>query len=99
MKMVDCIGKAAMYEQAAEECAELMHALLKAARILRGENPTPVAQWQAEADITEEFTDLIQCAGELELTVDQEQLEEKAERFKQRWRRWGKAHGNAGRKL
>ena len=39
--IVDRIGKPAMLEQTAEECAELAHACLKEARRLRGENPTP----------------------------------------------------------
>lgn len=40
--IVEKIGEAARWEQLAEECAELGHAALKVARILRGENPAPV---------------------------------------------------------
>ena len=39
--MIEAIGSAAMLEQLAEESAELAQAALKAARILRDDNPTP----------------------------------------------------------
>ena len=38
--IVDRIGKPALPEQTAEECAELAHVCLKEARRLRGENPS-----------------------------------------------------------
>lgn len=40
MVMLEAIGRAAMLEQLAEEAAELAQAVLKGARIERGENPT-----------------------------------------------------------
>lgn len=40
--MIEAIGSPAMLEQLAEEATELAQAALKAARILRKENPTPV---------------------------------------------------------
>lgn len=52
----------AMYESLAEECAELAKAALKAARVIRGENPTPVSFTEAEQQVLEEFTDVISCA-------------------------------------
>lgn len=52
------IGPAAMYEQLAEECAELAQAALKLARIERGENPTPKTREQAWADFLEERADV-----------------------------------------
>lgn len=44
-------------EQLAEECAELGHAALKLARILRGENPTPVPKALAVEKVMEEATE------------------------------------------
>lgn len=40
--MLEKIGLPAMHEQLAEEATELAKEALKMARILRGENPTPV---------------------------------------------------------
>lgn len=74
MRIIDEIGKAAMFEQLAEECTELAKAALKMARIIRNENPTPVTEEEAIANIREEYTDVVQCAGELSLTVDDEQM-------------------------
>lgn len=51
----------AQFEQLAEECSELSKATLKYARILRGDNPTPVTTSKARADITEEATDVLLC--------------------------------------
>lgn len=74
MKIIEEIGEAAMLEQLAEECTELAKAALKMARIIRKENPTPVTEKDAIANIREEYTDVVQCAGELSLTVDEEQI-------------------------
>ena len=76
ISILDAIGVPAMYEMLAEEATELAHAAQKMARIQRGENPTPV---------TEEFTDVIQCALELGLEADEEQISEKEVRFEARW--------------
>lgn len=65
MKIIEEIGEAAMLEQLAEECTELAKAALKMARIIRKENPTPVTEKEAIANIREEYTDVVQCAGEL----------------------------------
>lgn len=51
MRIIDEIGKAAMLEQLAEECTELAKAALKMARIIRNENPTPVTEEEAIANI------------------------------------------------
>lgn len=42
--IIDEIGEAACLEQLAEEAAELAQAALKMARIIRGENPTPLTK-------------------------------------------------------
>lgn len=74
----------AMYEALAEECSELTQAALKMARVLRGENPTPVSVIEATAMVIEEFTDVISCAIGLELDVDPEQAITKFKRMQQR---------------
>lgn len=86
MRIIDEIGKAVMLEQLAEECTELAKAALKMARIIRNENPTPVTEEEAIANIREEYTDVVQCAGELSLTVDDEQMMRKHERWEKRVR-------------
>lgn len=93
MKIIEEIGEAAMLEQLAEECTELAEectelakAALKMARIIRKENPTPVTEKDAIANIREEYTDVVQCAGELSLTVDEEQMARKHERWEKRVR-------------
>jgi NTP pyrophosphatase (non-canonical NTP hydrolase) len=83
--MIEKIGKPAMLEQLAEECAELTKAVLKLARFERGENPTPKTYKECVSELIEEYSDVIQCARELELQPDELQIEAKAERFKERW--------------
>lgn len=59
------IGTAACLEQLAEEASELAQAALKYARIIRGENPTPVTIDEASKNIVEEYTDLSICLARL----------------------------------
>lgn len=61
MTICEKIGTAAMYEQLAEECAELAQAALKYARIKRGENPTPKTRAEAKAALLEEIADVELC--------------------------------------
>lgn len=56
------IKAAALLEQLAEECAELGKAALKYARIIRGENPTPITLVEAHDALTEEVGDVILVA-------------------------------------
>jgi NTP pyrophosphatase (non-canonical NTP hydrolase) len=83
--MLERIGTPAMLEQLAEECTEMAKEALKLARIIRGENPTPVTYSEARAHLEEEFTDVIQCSSELELKYDISQMNAKSERFMDRW--------------
>ena len=83
--MIEKIGRPAMLEQLAEEASELAQACLKLAKKERGENPTPNSKAECERELIEEFTDVIQCARELKLKPDEEQIEEKAQRFLTRW--------------
>lgn len=82
--MIEKIGTPAMLEQMAEEAAELAQAALKLARVLRAENTTPVTLEEAKMNLTEEFTDVQHCAGELKLETDWRQIDAKNRRFKQR---------------
>ena len=84
--MIEKIGAAAMLEQLAEEATELAHAALKLARIERGENPTPVLKEDAMDHIIEEYTDVVQCAEELSLVPNREQIKLKKMRFEERWK-------------
>ena len=54
----ECIGEAALYEQMAEECTELAQALLKKARKLRGDNPTPRTMKEINDSIEERIRGL-----------------------------------------
>lgn len=74
-----------MYEQLAEEASELCKAALKMARILRGENPTPVTDNEARINLIEEFTDVMLCAAELDLEADWGIASRKWQRFERRW--------------
>lgn len=89
----DHIGQSASFEQLAEEATELAHAALKCARISRGENPTPVKDWEAWNHLIEEFTDVVQCARELHLYPNERQIIEKTERFMRRWENSDNAKG------
>lgn len=64
------ISEAALYEQLAEECAELSQAALKKARILRGENPTPIDMDSADEKVAEEYSDVSLCARVIGLEID-----------------------------
>ena len=60
------LPKAALLEQAAEEAAELTQACLKLARIYRDENPTPVTEEKAIANLKEEAADVYLCLSALD---------------------------------
>lgn len=66
----DNLSEASLYEQMAEESAELAQACLKKARILRGENPTPISNRTADMEVLEEFTDVHVVASTLGLKVN-----------------------------
>jgi hypothetical protein len=78
------IGRAALLEQIAEEASELAKAALKEARVIRGENPTPVTLDEAHNYVIEEYTDVIQCSRELDLKIDDEQIHKKDIRWHER---------------
>ena len=53
------LSEPARLEQLAEEASELGHAALKLARILRGENPTPVSEDEAREALVREIADVL----------------------------------------
>lgn len=65
-KIYDRIGKAAAWEQLAEEAAELSAIASKAARILRGNNPARMTYDEAEAKASEEITDVFNALDVLD---------------------------------
>lgn len=91
--IVSKIGLPATLEQLAEESAELSKAALKLARVIRGENPTPVTYPQALDNLKEETADVRNCLKVLEdaFILDTEQAEgEKMNRWLDRLEAAGK---------
>lgn len=84
--MINEIGEPAMLEMLAEELAECSHEALKLARVLRNENPTPRTEKEVRTSLREEWTDVVQCAKELNLDVNWNQIEVKRQRFETRWK-------------
>ena len=84
--MIKEIGEPAMLEMLAEELVECAHEVLKLARVLRCENPTPRTEKEVRASLREEWSDVIQCSKELNLDVDWNQIEMKRRRFEERWK-------------
>lgn len=70
-----------LLDQLAEECTELAHAALKASRILRKENPTPVTLHEAESMVIEEWTDLCLVADVIGLNLDEDIYDAKLNRW------------------
>ena len=66
-KIRELVPDAALYEQLAEEAAELAQAALKMARVLRDENPTPISRKDAELLVVEEYGDVLNVAELLEI--------------------------------
>lgn len=80
------IGEAAALEQLAEEAAELAHAALKMARIVRGENPTPVSKEQAYLSLLEEVGDVRLCVSVLQDTYGTLYTSKSEDEKLERWR-------------
>lgn len=73
-----------LLDQLAEEATELAHAALKASRIMRGENPTPVTLHEAESMVIEEWTDLCLVADVIGLNLDEDIYDGKLNRWEHR---------------
>ena len=78
------VTEAARYEQLAEECSELAQASLKMARILRGENKTPVTIDEAKKNIREEYTDVKLCTDALSIYPSYDIYNSKLDRWIER---------------
>ena len=70
-----------LLDQLAEEATELAHAALKASRILRADNPTPVTLHEAESMVIEEWTDLCLVADVIGLNLDEDIYDAKLNRW------------------
>lgn len=70
-----------LLDQLAEEATELAHAALKASRILRDENPTPVTLHEAESMVIEEWTDLCLVADVIGISLDEDIYDAKLNRW------------------
>lgn len=79
--ITDIIPEPALYEQLAEECSELAQAALKKARKLRGENHTPKTMEEIDADISEEYNDVLVCAKVLNLGENSKLMDRKMKRW------------------
>lgn len=80
----NAVPSAALYEQLAEECAELAHAALKVARKMRNENPTPLQMQDLLDEVAEEATDVHVVAEVLGLKTRPEYKRFKLERWAHR---------------
>lgn len=78
------LSKEALYVQLAEECCELGQAAAKMARILKGENWTPVEYEECRANIIEEYTDICLVADTIGIDMDRKMFEAKNQRWKER---------------
>lgn len=74
---------ASLFEQLAEEAAELAQAALKYARIMRGENVCRIGLGEAALNLQEEFTDVILSARIAGIGdwVNEEQIKFKTDRW------------------
>lgn len=80
----ESISRAGLFEQLAEEATELAHAALKMARVLRGENPTPMSEKAAEIYVLEEYSDVVLCARILEVQENHSVMLMKHKRWNER---------------
>lgn len=80
-------GTPALLEQAAEECMELAHACIKAARKIRGESYTPVDRTTLSYKLHEETADVINSIDVLHYngTLDYDMVSEIANAKMARW--------------
>lgn len=80
----DNLSEASLYEQMAEEASELARACLKKARVLRGENPTPISNRTADIEVLEELTDIHVVSHVLGLKADSRVFWYKTNRWAER---------------
>lgn len=74
-----------IFDQLAEEAAELAQAANKMARVMRGTNPANIDEKEAMENVIEEYTDIHVVAKDiLELQVDGLQADYKIDRWAKR---------------
>lgn len=74
-----------IFDQLAEEAAELAQAANKMARVMRGTNPANIDEKEAMKNVIEEYTDIHVVAKDiLELQVDELQADYKIDRWAKR---------------
>ena len=78
------IPKAAVWEQLAEELGEMQHHAIKAARVLRGNNPTPCHLQDEMLESEKELGDVLNCVRLLDLHHDETEMKLKMIRW---WKR------------
>lgn len=78
------VPKAAVWEQLAEELGEMQHHAIKAARVLRGNNPTPCHLQDEMLECEKELGDVLNCVRLLELHYDETEMKLKMIRW---WKR------------
>ena len=83
--MMDKLGEAELLDQYAEELTEEAKEALKLARVLRGNNPTPVKEMEARENLIEEYSDIVNCARDLGLKPSEDLIQMKPKRFRLRW--------------
>lgn len=75
------VAEPALYENLAEEASEVAHAALKVARIMRGENPTPLKIPQAMSRLKQEVCDLFVVCDVLGISGDYDYMFSKIQRW------------------
>lgn len=78
------LSKPCLYDQLAEEATELAQAAIKMARILRGENPSPVTPQFVEHMVDEEYNDVMNIIHILGIPENKELQRDKMRRWIER---------------
>lgn len=83
-RIEDYLSHAEILAQLAEEASELAQAALKLRRVLDAQNPTPVNFSDAYGNLVEEYSDVVNCMRELNITYSVGIISRKKERWIQR---------------
>lgn len=75
------LSTSSIFEQLAEEAAELSAAALKYARIARGENPSRTSRIDAVKNLIEELSDVMNVADVLGIKADEVIMHDKLKRW------------------